>query len=383
MKSKVPVGLSEAEWDSIMDGLADHPSTMNDYRKIINLLHTYDNGRLHITSMTRKDAEDYFGMLEERADKGEMSTNTVHRYEATLRSIGRRMQAHPETFPDYQNPFSGMLHDEVRSKTKYTPETFADPRDIKKIIRILPQFSHEKRILLELMLYVGMRPKHIENLTFSDFTPNPRHPNTELMLTFDEGTFTEKKSDVNALLQEDRNTKLVSHTSSGNMTWQVTSHWCFFENYTSVLRRYHPSLGSIQDERPYFMTTRHQPYTYRAQHHLVQEACRKAGLDSGSVTPLQLSLYGSVNSYLIMLTLNEHDRLKNSLSHSHSLDEKNRILSKMRDSEMFFLPLAQDGWIGGWADNVYPANRREMIDEISKQLGPDYLYKIVGIQKPQ
>ena len=104
MKSRVPVGLTESQWDSIMDGLADHPSTMNDYRKIINLLHTYDNGRLHITSMTKQDAEDYFGMLEKRASDGEMSTNTVHRYEATLRSIGRRMQAHPETFPDYENP---------------------------------------------------------------------------------------------------------------------------------------------------------------------------------------------------------------------------------------------------------------------------------------
>jgi hypothetical protein len=365
-----------------MDGLADHPSTMNDYRKIINLLHTYDNGRLHITSMTKQDAEDYFSMLEKRADDGEMSTNTVHRYEATLRSIGRRMQAHPETFPDYQNPFSGILHDEVRSKTTYTKETFADPADIRKIIRVLPEFSHERRILLELMLFVGLRPKHIEKLTFADFTPNPKHPKTELILSFDEGTFTEKKDSRNAELREDKNAKLINHTASGNMTWQVTGRWCFFENYTSVLRKYHPALGSIRDDRPYFMTSRHQPYTYRAQHHLVQEACRKAGLSPGAVTPYQLSLYGSVSSYLIMDTLMKHEELKNSLAYARFLDEKNRILAEMRNAEMVFLPLAQNGWIGEWVDDIYPANRRERIDEITSQLGSDALYKIVGVEKP-
>lgn len=382
MKSRVPVGLTESQWDSIMDGLADHPSTMNDYRKIINLLHTYDNGRLHITSMTKQDAEDYFGMLEKRASDGEMSTNTVHRYEATLRSIGRRMQAHPETFPDYENPFSGILHDEIRNKTRYTAETFADPKDIHKIIKVLPEFSHERRILLELMLFVGLRPKHIEHLTFSDFTPNPKHPKTELILSFNEGTFTEKTSGKNAVLKADKDAKLVNHTAGGNMTWQVTGRWCFFENYTASLRKYHPSLGLIRDDRPYFMTSRHQPYTYRAQHHLVQEACCRAGLESGAVTPYQLSLYGSVSSYLIMQTLTRHEQLKNSLSYARFLDEKNRILREMRNAEMVFLPLAQNGWIGEWVNDVYPANRKERIDEIVSQLGSDALYRIVGVDKP-
>ena len=130
------------------------------------------------------------------------------------------------------------------------------------------------------------------------------------------------------------------------------------------------------------MTSRHQPYTYRAQHHLVQEACCRAGLESGAVTPYQLSLYGSVSSYLIMQTLTKHEQLKNSLSYARFLDEKNRILREMRNADMVFLPLAQNGWIGEWVNDVYPANRKERIDEIVSQLGSDALYRIVGVDKP-
>lgn len=377
MKNKVPEGLSENQWDAIMDGLANHPSTMNDYRKIINLLHAFDNGRYHITSITKDEAKDYFAMLEKRASDGEMSSNTVHRYQATLRSIGKRIENHPETFPGYTNPFSGIMHNEVRSRTVFTEDMFARARDVEKIIRILPQFSRERQLLLEMMLHLGLRPKQIENIRFSDFTVNPNCPDKELILTISDGSYVEKAGSSAYRISENEYTRLESVSANGNRSWHVTAIFRFYAAYSEKLKVHHPALGRINDDRPYFMTARHQPYSYRALHHLVQEACVKAGLDMNAVTPYQLSLYGSINSYLLHSVLQDEQKLRRRLPKAKSREERNRILRELHDVNSRFLPLAKNGWIGCWVTE-YPVNRRQMMREISSQLGEDFLRHAVG-----
>lgn len=378
MKNKVPEGLSENQWDAIMDGLANHPSTMNDYRKIINLLHAFDNGRYHITSITKDEAKDYFAMLEKRASDGEMSSNTVHRYQATLRSIGKRIENHPETFPGYTNPFSGIMHNEVRSRTVFTEDMFASARDVEKIIRILPRFSTERQILLEMMLHLGLRPKQIENIRFSDFTVNPNCPDKELILTVPDGNYVEKAGSSAYRIAENAYTRLESVSANGNRSWNVTAIFRFYTAYSEKLKIHHPNLGRINDDRPYFMTARHQPYSYRALHHLVQEACVRAGLDMNAVTPYQLSLYGSINSYLLNSVLQDEQKLRRRLPKAKSREERNRILRELHEVNSRFLPLAKNGWIGCWVTE-YPVNRRQMMREISSRLGEDFLRHAVGV----
>lgn len=377
MNNKVPEGLSQNQWNAIMDGLANHPSTMNDYRKIINLLHSFDNGRYHITSITKEEAKDYFAMLEKRAADGKMSSNTVHRYQATLRSIGRRIENHPETFPGYSNPFSGIMHNEVRSRTVFTKDMFASPRDIQKIIGVLPKFPEDRQLLLELMLHLGLRPKQIENIRFSDFTVNPNCPDKELILTVEDGSYLEKADRTHRPMHENEYTKLENVSANGNRSWNVSAVFRFYAAYSQKLKIHHPSLGLISDDRPYFMTARHQPYSYRALHHLVQEACVKAGLDINAVTPYQLTLYGCINSYLLHSVLQEEQRLRRRLPKAKSREERNRILKEIHEVNSAFLPLAKNGWIGCWVAE-YPINRIVTINEISSRLGKQFLFEAVG-----
>ena len=376
MNNKVPEGLSAVQWNAIMDGLSDHPSTMNDYRKIINLLHSFDNGRYNITSITKEEAKDYFSMLDRKAEEGKMSKNTVHRYQATLRSIGTRIEQHPDTFPGYTNPFAGILHNEVRSRTVFTKNMFADPYDIEKIIRVIPTLPDDKQILLEMMLFLGLRPKQVENLTDKNFKLNPLSPEKEIVLTMEDGTYVEK-SHTRRPLQETDFRHLESISANGNRTWDVHVVYRFFETYSSKLKRLHPGLGRTETGDPLFVTSHKQPYSYRALHHLLQEVCGKAGLDPNSVKPYQLTLYGLLNSYLLYDVLCEEETLKKKLPHTKSREEHNKVLHEFHAANDRFLPLAKFAWIGTFAAE-YPLNRIATIKDIERCLGKDFLYDAIN-----
>ena len=375
---KVPLGLSAEQWNAIMDGLDSHPSTVNDYRKIINLLHSYKNGKYHIISMTHEEARDYFKMLDEKVEDGALSINTCHRYQATLRAIGSRIENHPEVFPGYKNPFSGILHNEVRSSTKYTEKTFARATDIRKMIGVLPGFPSEKQLLLEMMLYLGLRPKQVENIRLSDFTVNPNSPDKELILTIPDGRYVEKNNRMNRPIQENELTKLRRTSLNGNRLWDIQAVFRFYAPFSNKLKANHPDLGKTTDDDFYFETSRHHPYTYRALHHFVQEVCIKAGLDPNAVTPYQLSLFGSINSYLLFSILRDEQQLRKRLPKAKSRDEHNRILGELHEVNARFLPLANNGWIGCWVME-YPLSREKIINDIKAQLGRDFLLKAVGV----
>ena len=122
MKNRTPEGLTSGQWSAVIEGLENRPSTVNDYRKVLNLLHAYGTGDFHISSLTREQAAEYFAYLDRRGSEGTLSDNTIHRYKATLRSIGTRIEKNPSLWPGYTNPFSGLVTNENRKRTEYSTE---------------------------------------------------------------------------------------------------------------------------------------------------------------------------------------------------------------------------------------------------------------------
>ena len=376
MTQSLPAGLNDQQWSAMMRTLQDHPATMNDYRKVINLLYAWHDGQYSILTITPQAARDYFDHLDEKAKDGTLSANTVHRYKATLRAAGSRIAACPSLFPGYQNPFAGIMHNEIRARTTYQKDTFAHPADIRTMIRVLPKLPAKKQILLECMIYMGLKPKQLENIRLDSFTINPRNEK-ELLLTFDDGTYLEKKTTGRRVMPDAR-MKLISRSASGTATWQVTAVWRFFGDYSRKLRAYHLGIGSQKEDRPFFLTSRKQAYSYRALHSLLAETCTQAGLNPNAITPYQLYLYGTIRSKLIFDSLLDQKRLRASMDTSKSRAEKNHILTEMRQLENDFLPLIEDGWIGGWYKE-YPADRKALVDEIAVQMGNDFLKEAIGL----
>ena len=376
MTQSLPAGLNDQQWSAMMRTLQDHPATMNDYRKVINLLYAWHDGQYSILTITPQAARDYFDHLDEKAKDGTLSANTVHRYKATLRAAGSRIAACPSLFPGYQNPFAGIMHNEIRARTTYQKNTFAHPADIRTMIRVLPKLPAKKQIMLECMIYMGLKPKQLENIRLDSFTINPRNEK-ELLLTFNDGTYLEKKTTGRRVMPDAR-MKLISRSASGTATWQVTAIWRFFGDYSRKLRAYHLGIGSQKEDRPFFLTSRKQAYSYRALHSLLAETCTQAGLNPNAITPYQLYLYGTIRSKLIFDSLLDQKRLRASMDTSKSRAEKNHILTEMRQLENDFLPLIEDGWIGGWYKE-YPADRKALVDEIAAQMGNDFLKEAIGL----
>ncbi|MEE8807946.1 MAG: hypothetical protein SOI44_05945 [Lactimicrobium sp.] len=380
MTQSLPAGLNDQQWSAMMRTLQDHPATMNDYRKVINLLYAWHDGQYSILTITPQAARDYFTQLDEKAKDGTLSANTVHRYKATLRAAGSRMAACPSVFPGYQNPFAGIMHNEIRSRTAYSRDMFADPGDIRALIHILPKLPEKKQILLEFMMHIGLKPKQMESIHVNSFIYNPRNEK-ELLMAFEDGTYLEKKTTGRRTMPSDR-MKLESRSTSGSTTWQVTAVWRFFGDYARKLNAYHPGLGTQKEARPFFLTSRKQAYSYRALHSLLADTCTQAGLNPNAVTPYQLYLYGTIRSKLIFDSLTDQKHLRASMDSSRSRAEKNHILSEMRQLENDFLPLIEAGWIGGWYKE-YPADRKVIVDEIAAQMGNDFLSEAVGVKKEQ
>lgn len=354
MNARIPVGLSQEEWNTVTEGLESHTSTVNDYRKVLNLLHSYDNGRLRITTMSHEDAEEYFRFLDERQEAGTLSPNTAHRYKATLRAISARIASNPDLWPDYKNPFSGLLKNEERKRTEYTMEMFPSSSDVAKLRAVLPKLDKEDALILRLMMNIGLTPTQVQNLKISNFTGRRRHESGPISVHLEEGTFLENTSKFwkeSSYFLDNYPVRYVRRSSGRMITWSYTGTFCFSEDFEKSLLDYYSYTGESTDTRNFFLTSRHLEYNYRAMHHMLLSACQEAGISS-CITPYQLSRYGLVRSYVMDQALRENDA---------GLREK----------------LMKEDWIGDWKDR-YPIPQRIQIESIQKTLGSDALLKIIG-----
>ena len=286
MKDTTSIGLTEDQWDHLVSDFGQNQSTINDYRKVLNQLHSYKS--FNILTMTREQAEEYFNYLDRRVAEGTLKDTTSHRYKATLRSLGCRVEEKHLT-PGYVNPFRGLVQNEQRSRSVYTEDNFADPQLIQKINEVCIQNPNDL-ILIRFLTGMGLTPNQISELKVSDFHNVNNH------LTVDtEAEFLEKCSDPwheSPLFQKGLPITYVK-ASKTNITWRYTGTFCFNDKYAEILHRRTPTLGANRDTRLYFHTPRHLPCTYRAIHHVIRETEKTAGIGN-DVTPMQLSLYGSI-----------------------------------------------------------------------------------------
>ncbi len=344
MKKKVPDGLTLQQWDAMIEGLDSHPSTINDYRKVLNLLHKWNNGQCLIHEMSKEDAAAYFAFLDEREQKNELSPNTVHRYKATLRSLGLRIQARQDLFPGYKNPFSRLVKNETRSRTLYKMDTFADPENVRKFLAALPGFTNEEAVIIQMMAYLGISPLQIHNMSISDFKTKK---DGSVTLNLDMGTIIEKNA--GAWKQSEWYTAgypvtYIRTSTADSVTWKYTAVCTFEDDFVRLLKKYYRLTGKSRDNRHYFLTVRHKDFTYRAMHHMFTSLCTQAGLKIDAVSPYQLTRYGMIISWL-----QHHGRI---------------------DQEP----------IGTW-NSFFPLPHEIQVRSIIEQLGEDALYQITGTRK--
>ena len=76
MKNHLPTGLDDYQWNTLLADMKKRPSTVNDYRKVLNLLHAYEGGKIDIAAMTAPEAKEYFEYLDQRVTDGPMSVRT-------------------------------------------------------------------------------------------------------------------------------------------------------------------------------------------------------------------------------------------------------------------------------------------------------------------
>lgn len=329
MKNHLPTGLDDYQWNTLLADMKKRPSTVNDYRKVLNLLHAYEGGKFHIAAMTAADAKEYFDYLDQRVTDGSMSVRTSHRYKATLRSIAARMETHPELFPDYVNPFRRLIKGELRSRTQYVPEMFARPETIATLQAVLPELPANDALILDMMMHIGFSPIQIQNLQVNHFQTLP-----------------------------DGRLSLQGRDADGSV-----KIFEFTEDFSRRLREKIPTLGRNRDRRSFFMTARHLEYSHRALYHMFRETCKAAGIDTSMLTPRQVSLYGRVHSWLLLETASRLQSDELSTEERWDLEEKMaRLLPEQ---------------VGRWADPC-PAELIGQINAIKDQLGDDCLWKIIG-----
>lgn len=371
MKNKVPNGLLELQWNAIISGLEGHPSTINDYRKVVNLLHAYDNGKFRIYNMSKNDAIEYFDYLENKAN---LSSNTIHRYEATLRSIATKMENNQIIFKDYKNPFSGLIKKDVRKKTKFSKSMFASPNDIYRILVVLKDQPLKYQLMFKMMIEIGLSPNDICNLKVNQFHSSLN--NNDIYLTFQDGTiFTHNSYD-----NENYKIKKIATSKNGNISYNTNATFHFYNDFSDELRKYIKDLGNNNDNRFFFMTSRHQAYTYRSIHQALSDITQKAGIKERTITPNQLSLFGIVHSYLVSEELKYYYKTKNLLSKENNRNEIIDLKTKLKQSETMFYYLSKTGWHGSF-QHYYPLSNKQIIDSIIKNLGKNYLYDIVILKK--
>jgi hypothetical protein len=384
-RNHVPAGMSQEEWEAVTSDLNARPSTKNDYRKVLNLLHARNDGKCRIQDFTRQDAQEYFRELDERAASGELSANTVHRYKATLRSIGARMQQHPEIFTAFANPFSGIMGSEIRSSSAYTRQMFAPPALMEQLRSGPASVSAADRLVLMLMCDLGLTPMQIETLKESDISFSKDHPDC-LVLSFTDGTFREPSTQPwqqSPCWLEHYPVTHLRTAADGAITWEYRSTFEFFPEFSGRLLEMKGYLGRENTGRPLFETVRGLPYSYRAMHHMVLMAQTDLlKIAAGPVkmpdvcTPHQIALSGSMHAYMLDRYLRTHALYDARLRQASSPAETDQLRRKIAENESVFIPLARKGWIGNWKER-FPIPRRKQAEEVEKQLGSDFLRSIV------
>ena len=294
--TRTPAGISAELWERILADLDPASSTVNDYRKVLNLMHSAGNGKYRILTMTTEEAAEYFGDLDQRVQDGVLSANTAHRYKATLRSLAKRIEQFGAV-EGYINPFNGLLKNEKRPRTEYTPDMFVQAESVRRIMRILPTLGIRNRGIIEMILYIGLAPVQIQNIRVCDFY---RLDDGRLALNIDAGTFLEygvKKPEESELYLSGEPIEFVRASTRG-ITWRYNGTFIFMESVSSLLYSHMPDIGINTDTRKFFLTSRHHEYTYRALHHLIHEICKEAGVEE-NITPNQLALTGLVNGWYL------------------------------------------------------------------------------------
>lgn len=374
MKNRTPEGLTSGQWNAVIEGLENRPSTVNDYRKVLNLLHAYRDGDYHISTLTKEQASEYFTYLDQRGSEGTLSENTIHRYKATLRSIGTRIENHPSLWPGYTNPFSGLVTNENRKRTEYREELFADPAVIAKIRAVIPSLSTEEQLILMFMMFLGFTPAQIQNLRISDFFTTGGD-SKQIGLRVKNGTFLEFTSaswKESKYYLENYPVHYVRKSPNRSITWEYTGTALFTPSFEELLRTFYEFTGISKDSRAFFLTARHLEFNYRAMHHMILNVCREAEVDARQITPNMISRYGMIHSYLLA----ENRQTAAAL---HELDSRTPEQEEaLSEAERRIAQLLEAGDIGCWAER-YPVPLQERIDSIINYLGKDFLYRAVGL----
>jgi len=374
MKNRTPEGLTSGQWGAVIEGLENRPSTVNDYRKVLNLLHSYGNGAYHISSLTKEQASEYFSYLDRRGADGTLSENTIHRYKATLRSIGTRIESHPSLWPGYINPFSGLVTNENRKRTEYRADMFADPAAIAKIRAVIPSLAGEDQLILYFMMYLGFTPAQIQNLKISDFFTVAGEPK-QIALRIRNGTFLESTSKSwkeSHYYLENYPVHYVRKSPNRSITWEYTGTALFTEEFEKKLREFYEFTGISTDTRSFFLTARHLEFNYRAMHHMILNVCQAAQVSPKEITPNMISRHGMIHSYL----LSENRACAQQLSALETRTPEQE--EELAAAERRIHQLTAIGEIGYWAER-YPVPLQERIDSVISYLGKDFLYKAVGL----
>ncbi len=374
MKNRTPEGLTSGQWDAVIAGLENRPSTINDYRKVLNLLHSYSDGEYHISTLSKEQAAAYFSYLDQRGAEGTLSENTIHRYKATLRSIGTRIENKPALWPGYANPFSGLVTNENRKRTEYRKDMFADASVIAAIRAVMPELSKEEQLILMFMMYFGFTPAQIQNLKISDFF-TAAVPERKIGVHIKNGTFLEFTSNSwkeSHYYLENYPVRYVRKSPNRSITWEYTGTILFTKSFEEQLHSFYEFTGISTDTRAFFLTARHLEFNYRAMHHMILNVCKAAGVDPKQITPNMISRYGMIHSYLLGRCCQEIETLSAAENRTpeqeQSLAFYTERLKKLREI----------GEIGAWAER-YPVPLQERIDSIIRYLGEDFLWQAVGI----
>lgn len=379
MKNRTPDGFTTGQWEAVIEKLELNPNTVNDYRKVLNRLHDYNNGSFNIQSMTREQAVEYFDYLDQLEKDGKMSPNTIHRYKATLRSVGSKMEKHPELWPDYVNPFTRLVTNENRKRTEYTQEMFADPDIIHKLLASMPEYSKEDQLIFSFMANIGMTSAQIQNVQIDHFAFRPAQ-GKDLFLDIDEGLFLEKTDrpwTESEYITKNYPVKFVREAPNHTITWNYTGSYRFTPEFIEQLKDYYPYVGVSDDSRPFFLTARHLLFNYRAMHHMVLINCEKAGVDHNLITPNQISRFGVLRSWFMHEALNARKAYAEELKTAEG-ERREELLKLDRESEETMLRLVRDGWIGEWKE-YFPIPLQERIESMKKYLGLDFLKKAAGL----
>ncbi len=264
MNKHQPAGLTAEQWSVITKDLL-RETTAYDYSKVIRQLHSYENGKFNIMTMSHKDALDYHDYLKNRvANQDHMSANTMKRYIKTLCAVGKKLESRQDLFPGYKNPFSNVLPTEAWESRTVTDETLPDRKTLAEIEAHLDEFPLTKRIILRLLMHVGLTPTQISYLTVSDF-------------------FIDKETDRLCINVRER-----THASGGNDECDV---FVCSKEFTALLKQKTRNLGKNADSRYFLMSSKHRQIDYYNIHKLVENALLKAALPKGSVSPAQLTYY--------------------------------------------------------------------------------------------